>query len=183
LIPERCYCDELPILALKNRFSFLVHYKETFRPSNTSLPAHRCLSNSDLILRGLGLEDNRELTIQNGYIPLYLFPEEGAIPVHEIEPGAGPYQIVVPDGNWRQARRARKRIWGVKEIPAISLGPKKNLIYTLRKSTIIEGMCTLEAVAKVVEHLEGVEAGNVLESLLRMIVNRVEMSRGVRKNT
>lgn len=151
---ERCICALTPRLDLKTRLTLIVHAKELKRTTNSGRLATRALANSEMIVRGLGPV---EVPLYSSYRPLLLFPGEGARELTNELLGASPrpVQLLVPDGNWRQASKVALRqpeLTGVERVMISRINEAK---VHLRRENQPAGMSTLEAVAWAMRVLEG----------------------------
>lgn len=155
-----------------------MHKAETKLPSNTSTLALRMLKDSRLLLRGV-----QDLAFhfepREGHQPLYLFPADDAEVLTEdfVKKIGKPIQLVVPDSTWRIAKKFHKREPSLGAIPRVKVADNLEAIYTLRKSPVEGGVCTLEAIAKALEIIEGPEISEPLLKALRVMNDRIEMSR------
>ena len=156
-----CICSELRPLKLKTRVDLLVHYKELKRTSNTGRLIGSLLENQKIWVRG---EKNNPLdhkiVLDSNCSPVLLFPSDEAIVATKeslkILAKNKPLQVLVPDGNWRQASKVHYRVAELKEIPRITLlGEDADRTDLLRKETKDEGMSTLEAIAHLLGLIEG----------------------------
>jgi len=151
--------------------SLIVHVRELKLTSNTAHFVNKLLpQNSELFIRGR-MNDNfeGEKVLRENVRPLFLYPHEDA---HELNEEfkknfPGPYQLIVPDGNWHQARKVRQRESAFKDIPAVKLPPGITTEYKLRKAPHPEWVCTYEAVAHALGILEGVEVKERLMEFFR----------------
>lgn len=159
----------------------MVHHTEERKPTNTGRLALAALSHSQLVVRGREGEPQDELIDQPGARTLLLFPHEGAIPLEEVLLDDRPVNLVVPDGNWRQASKVRQRVAGLAEATTVSLPAAEPSIYRLRAEAHPHGLATLEAIARALRILEG-DRGPAVEAALlavfRVMVERTLWSRG-----
>ncbi len=176
-----CFCNLISKMESETRISIIMHAREAQLLNNTARLANHLLTNSEIKIRGehekiLSLED---LLLPN-YRHLYLFPDESAVEVNEefVLKNPGPYQIILPDGSWRQAYKMKKREAVLSKIPSIKLasgGPPS--AYHLRREPNFESVCTIEAIARVLGVLESKELQKHLESALSIMVERVLKAR------
>ena len=111
---ESCVCAELPRIQLDTRVVLVMHHREASKTTATGPLALACLLNSTHYLHGL---ENAPLDVthlhENGARRvLVLFPTEGARTLSSAlrDEDERPITLVVPDGNWRQARRISQRV-------------------------------------------------------------------------
>jgi DTW domain-containing protein YfiP len=169
---ELCICASMPKLDLKTRLTLIVHAKELKRTTNTGRLAARALVNSEVVVRGLGHVDLAQ-KILPGYRPLFFFPAPGA---RELTPALLtesplPVQLLVPDGNWRQAAKVKARHPEISDIPCVMIAESNPADAHLRAEHLDYGMSTLEAIAKAMRLLED-EA--VFEALNRFYLAKLD---------
>jgi DTW domain-containing protein YfiP len=86
---------------------------------------------------------------------------EGAVDVREMKPAT----LVVPDGTWRQARRIRRKL----ALPCVTLPPGAPTEYALRSDAHEGGLATLEAIARALVLLDGIDAEPMLIPFRAMV--------------
>jgi DTW domain-containing protein len=86
--------------------------------------------------------------------------------------------LIVPDGNWGQAGRVRRRVPGLIDLPCVTLPTGPASEYRLRAETRAEGLATIEAIARAFGILEGLEVQHAIESVFALLVERTRWSRG-----
>ena len=157
-----------------------MHCAERNKPSNTARLVCRSLPNSEIRYQGeigrpldlSGLDDpNRELLI--------LYPEASAAPLtkESVERLKKPVTLLVPDGTWKQAKKIAAyatHIPGAHRVCVPSAEPSR---YRLRTPDRANQLCTLEAIARALEVLDGKDVRDKLEALLEEMVERVLKSR------
>lgn len=180
---NRCFCAEIPTLDLRTRVSVLIHAKELKRTSNTGRLATLALTNSGLHIRGVKGEslDAGEI-LDDAYQPLLFFPSDDA---NELTPAfiskfKKPIQLIVPDGNWRQASKVHTRYPEFANIPRVIISTLNESKYVLRKETTPEGMATLQAIAVAMSIIEGPETGAELMKLYDLKLKQTLIGRGVK---
>lgn len=176
-----CFCDLIKPFSTKTKVSLVLHANELNLTSNTGSLAHKLLSNSEILLRG-SLEQKEEkltFTTPENYKAYYLFPEEGAEVLNEefVKKQNGPIHLIVPDGSWRQAKKFKRREEALGPLPSVILPPGPPSSYFLRTEPMENFVCTLEAVARALGVLEGKEAQEHLEKVLKVMVERTLMAR------
>lgn len=174
-----CVCALIPRIETRTRVVLITHRYEDRKPTNSGRLATECLVNSEVLVRGHEGAVTT-FTAKDGTEPLLLFPHEDAAPLGPREPTARPVTLVVPDGNWRQASKVRKRVRGLEATPCVMLpvgearAPRR-----LRAEAHDYGLATLEAVARALGILEGPEVRGAIEQLFRVMVERTLWSRGM----
>jgi DTW domain-containing protein YfiP len=168
--------------------TLLIHAKELKRTTNTGTLALHALANSDLFVRGakpdiLATSAAQTIRLLEGYHPLLLFPAEDATELTEsfVSGLKRPVQLLVPDGNWRQASKVHSRHPELADVLRVKISaPNRdpNLSHLhLRAEHTVEGMATLEAIAKAVGILESREAETALLALYREKLERTTIGR------
>ena len=136
--------------------------------------------NADIVIRGRMNEmfDGKPLLDRPGRA-LFLYPHEDALELNEsfLKNFPGPYHLIVPDGNWQQARKVRQREEAFVTLPAVKLPPGIKSEYGLRKTQFPEWVSTYEAMAHALGILEGEFIKNQLMDFFRIWVRRTEQAR------
>lgn len=168
---DRCICSQIEELSLKTRLILLVHYKELKRTTNSGRLAVKALKNSEMKIRGKEREP-LDLTplLTNDYQSLVFFPSEDAVELTKevVASFKKPIQLIVPDGNWRQASKVPQRHPELKSLPKVFLKIPNTAKDHLRKEHSEFGMSTLEAIARAYGVIEGEAVENKLLALYQL---------------
>jgi len=142
----------------------------------------KILKNSEIRFRG---NYDRRVVNTQGLVneendTYVLFPDPHAAVLNEefISSLRKPLQIIVPDGNWRQATKIVKRVPVINRLPRLTLPKGDPSNYRLRANPFPEGVCTFEAVARSLGALEGRSIQRKMEVLFDALVERVLWTRG-----
>ncbi len=177
-----CICDSIPLLDLKTRLCLVIHAKELKRTTNTGRLAVKALKNSEMRIRGAD-RDGLDLSdlLSPSYRTVLFYPSDAAVELNAdfVRQDSRPLQLIVPDGNWRQASKVHYRHKELKEIPRVKISTPNQAVRHLRAETTPEGMATLEAIAQAYRIIEGVEAGDKLQQLFELKLERTLKGRGV----
>lgn len=190
-----CLCDSLPTLPTQTRVVLLLHQLEANKTTNTGRFALRCLPNSELALRGRDATAPRARPgdppaastdparadapppwLTRAARPVLLFPHPEAHPLHTFV--GTPVTLIVPDGTWSQAVRARKRIPGLAAVPCAALPTHFVSTYRLRHDARPGHLSTLEAIARALGILESPAAEEALLTVHRRAVERTLWTKG-----
>jgi DTW domain-containing protein YfiP len=167
-------------MAIQTRVSVLMHRREQHTTSNTGRLAQVGLKDSDLWIRGNlressipegGLDPKRRLLV------LYPTPSAQALGPDFCKEYPGPYQLVVPDGSWRQASKIPSREPGLRSAIAVGLSKPRPSQYQLRREPKPEGLATLEALSQAMYFLESPECAQHLNQLFLEFVRRSLLGR------
>lgn len=182
LPPDLCLCAEVKALWLATRVLVFLHRREVHKPTNTARMVPIALSNSEV--RVVGREYEREryanLTPPGGRA-LLLFPSADSVELTRENARelsfSSPLTLVVPDGNWRQARKIALHEEALENVPRVHLpaGPPSGL--ALRTNPDPARISTFEAIARAVGILEGEAAQRALEHVLALKVERTRWTR------
>jgi DTW domain-containing protein YfiP len=151
----------------------VMHRREVAKPTATGPLALMTLANSELRVHG---HQDRPVDLSDlageGRRLLALYPSEAARP---LGPGfaAGdprPITVVVPDGSWRQASKAVRRLPGLEHAEHVTLPPGPPTRYRLRREPKEGGLATFEAIARVLGFLESPAVQAELEAFFERMV-------------
>jgi DTW domain-containing protein YfiP len=157
---DRCICGSIPTLTLKTRIALVIHAKELKRTTNTGRLAMKALTNSEMHIRG---ESRETLDLSHLLTPAYrtllFFPSDDAIELDQklVSGSPLPIQLIVPDGNWRQASKVHYRHHELHEVPRVKISTANEANLHMRVETTEAGMATLEAIAHALGIIEGEE--------------------------
>lgn len=176
-----CICAEIKPTSVQSLISLVVHVHELKLTSNTAHFVNIMLpENAQIHFRGMVNQpfDASKITERPGR-PLFLYPHEDAVELDENfkEKYPGPYHLIVPDGNWHQARRVRKREEAFKSVMAVKLPGKIEAEYGLRRAPQPNWVSTYESVAHTLGLLEGEEVKDHLLTFFRSWVKRTMFNR------
>ncbi len=180
-----CICGLLPRIPTRTRLVVLLHQLEARKTTNTGRIAALCLAGSRVVVRGRdegisGEEPGAALWTPDSQ-PVLLFPHEDARPIEQWGASAQPITLIVPDGTWSQAARARKRVPGLAGVPCATLPVGSALgaaPFRLRHDGRPGRLSTLAAVAIALGLLEGEGVQRALEQVLAVMVDRTLWSNG-----
>jgi DTW domain-containing protein len=122
----------------------------------------------------------------------FLFPHETASPLESWRGGDAPVTLIVPDGTWSQAARARSRLGRALALPCLTLPPEavarqtsgavdaagRALPGRLRTPSRTGRLATLEAVALALGVLEGPQIEAALMRVFRVMTDRTLWTNG-----
>lgn len=152
---DRCICRFIPTLDLKTKLTLVVHNRELKRTTSTGHLAVKALLNSELHIRG---KENEPLDLSSiltdQYETYVLYPSADAVAIESLVPKK-PVQLVVSDGNWRQAGKLHRRQPELKDLPRVCITTKNSSSQNLRHEHFEEGYSTLEAIALAFGFFEG----------------------------
>ncbi len=174
-----CICDQAPRLALSTRLILIPHSKEWGTATNTGHFTRLALANLEVRLQGCprlalstaGIDAHSPST-------LVLFPGHGAdLLSSELAASLGrPATLLVPDGNWNQAKNMMRRVPMLRHARPVRLdGPHLDLGNS-RRNLIAHRSSTFEAVARALGILEGADTERRLLDFFREILMRKRQS-------
>ncbi len=178
---DRCICSALPSLCLKTKITIIFHAKELKRTTNTGRLALSALTNSEMRIRG---EDRETLDLSDLLIPAYrtflFYPSDNALELDTklVEESDTPIQLIVPDGNWRQASKVHYRHHELKDIPRVKISTPNLMALHMRAETTEAGMATLEAIAHALKIIEGESVGKELMDFYELKLRATLEGRG-----
>lgn len=176
-----CVCEFILPFKIETNVSLIVHVRELKLTSNTAQFAQKMLPESaDIVIRGRVNEVfDPAPTLSRPGLPLFLYPHDDALELNDEfkEKYPGPYHLIIPDGNWQQARKVRSREEGFKNLTTVKLPSGIVTEYGLRKTQHPNWVSTYEAMAHALGALEGEEVRDKLMSFFRIWVKRTEQAR------
>ena len=179
---DLCICHLIPRLVLKTKVTLIVHAKELKRTTNTGRLAVKSLVNSEMRIRGatrtpMNLND----LLVPDYENYFFFPSDDAIELTAdfVKKAKRPIQLIVPDGNWRQASKVHSRHKELKDIPRVKIGTVNTAVKHLRAESSDIGMATLQAIAIAIGIIEGEAPGLALMNLYRAKLEKTLQGRGL----
>ena len=185
MVMELCICAQIPRLVSATKVIVMATRREWQVPTNTGRLAVQALVNSALLVRGIRDEP---CDLQAHLMPdrptLLLYPADEALPLTPgslSQWGKGPFNLVVPDGSWRQTTKMRRRDPLLASFPLVKICAGSPSAYRVRHDTKEEGLATIEAIARalcILENDRGADIQQALELLLHTMVSRVLRSRG-----
>ncbi len=181
---EHCFCEAVSSLPSQNStehwVSLVIHARELNRTSNTGRWVHRCLPRSDVfVFGGKNVTPDWNRLLRSDHQPLLLFPGAARTLSHQDIEGA-PLQLIVPDGNWRQAAKMTRWLATHWEIPKVSLPPGAISTFQIRKDRHHEGgLATIEAIAHAFRVLGEPDVSSHLWTLFRQLVQSTLAARGL----
>jgi DTW domain-containing protein YfiP len=104
-----------------------------------------------------------------------LFPTDDAVPLEEVQNEV--QTLIIPDGTWVQARRIARRHPACQELRKVQLTAAVRSHYTLRRSHLEHGLCTLEATAEALRVLEGHTTADRMQEAFTHWVERAQLVR------
>ena len=178
---KHCFCFAIKPMTIQTTISLIVHVRELKLTSNTAQFIKEMLpNNSHFDVRGHveGPLDIAPIVARPGRA-LFLYPNDTAVELNDEfrlhHPG--PYHLIVPDGNWHQARKVHQREPLLKDIQTVKLPAGITGEYGLRKAPNPSWVSTYEAVAHALGVLESEKLRDELMVFFRIFVKSVLHSR------
>ena len=175
---DECVCAHAPHLCLSTRLIVIMHAKEWRRSTNTGHLARLAVKDGAVRLHGLLNQSVSSAGIDaRSASTLVLFPGRGAEPLTPqfIATLARPLTLLVPDGNWNQAKKMMGRVpmLGAAQ-PVRLIGPTLDLECSRRnRCGCGERMSTFQAIAQALGVLEGRETEDHLMRFFRHVLERM----------
>lgn len=186
-VREWCVCSLAPKLNLSTRVVVVMHSSEWLKASNTGHFVQLALNQAAVRLHGLphipvDLADV-DATAKS---TLVLFPGHGAKPLTPdlIASLPRPATLLVPDGNWNQAKAMMRRIPALRAATPVELpGPVLGDRLRPRRNILPDRMSSFEAIAQTLGLLEGEQVQDVLLDFFCTVVDRMMVLRGKSKKS
>lgn len=181
---DLCVCKNFLPVELSTKVLILMHRREVKVHTGTALLARRAISNCEIFFRGW-VDDvlTTEVCRPAGYQSLVLYPTEEAICLTDFIKiqmrTKEPIHLIVPDGSWRQCKKAARREQSLMGIPNVKLPLGTPSIYTaLRPEPTAEALSTFEAIARALGVIHGAHVQSKLEDVFKKKVQNTLVSRG-----
>ena len=152
-----CICRGFRSVECPLRVDVLMHLRETWRPTSTGRLINRVISSSRSHVYGLGAPLDREAIVDPDRT-LWILHPQGEPPPAGVP--ASSVQVLLLDGNWREAARLRKIVepWG-RTVRLPAAGPSR---YRLRRQHEDGRYSTIEALALLLDGFGLTEAAGQL---------------------
>jgi DTW domain-containing protein YfiP len=177
-------CEKIRPVPVATRLVLIMHQLEEKIWTNTGRLAAHAVAGAEVRYRGTWGQplDERGIVGPEGDT-IILFPREGAAVLDEAFAATlrRPVTLVVPDGNWTQAKKVYTRVPALREVPCVRLPPGPPSVYTLRRAPFAYGLSTMEAVARALGVLDGDAVREELERLLQIFIDRTLWARGAKR--
>jgi DTW domain-containing protein YfiP len=147
-----CVCSTLPALRPSTHIVIMTHRVELAKTTNTGRLVARMLGEHAELVRSDAAWEPREPHASAAH-SFVLFPTDDALPLEEV--ASEVRCLIIPDGTWAQGRRIARRHPASEPLRKVRLASALRSTYTLRRSHLENGLCTLEAVAHALQVLEG----------------------------
>ncbi|BBM02489.1 DTW domain-containing protein [Microbulbifer sp. GL-2] len=165
------------------------HPQEEKHPFNTGRMAHLCLSNSDLIIAEALTSELQDqlLSIPSAllYPSLEWLPDSTKLVNLDLsvrkreELSLSFQQLIVIDATWRKSKKILHLNPQLQKLPRINLGGDLKSNYTIRKTSVSDGLSTIESIAKAMQLLEGRDD---FQSLLKPFEKMIELQKYSHQN-
>jgi DTW domain-containing protein YfiP len=148
-----CLCSSLPLLSVRTRLIVVMHHRETITSTNTGRLAVRLLEGGSVRVRGLPGAPPPDPLPEGRRLALFPLPDARELTAADAEGERA--VLLVPDGNWAQARRIARRDKNLAGAEPVRLPPPPPTRYGLRRNPRDGMLSTLEAIAYALGLLEG----------------------------
>lgn len=177
-----CVCHLILPLKISSHVSLIVHVRELKLTSNTAQFVQKLLpQNSHIEIRGRMNENfSADSIMRKQGRAIFLYPHDDAVELNNAftQTYPGPYNLIVPDGNWHQARRVKRREAQFDNVMAVKLPAGIRTEYYLRRAPQPEWVSTYEAVAHALGILENnLEVKNHMMDFFRKWVQVTQLLR------
>ena len=182
MLTHLCICSATPRLDLATRLIMVMHYREMRKTTSTAVLAMNSLDNSEVRLHGkehevLNLDDLNDPSRR--LLVLYPAPNAATLSPAFLAQEDRPVSLMVPDGTWRQVAHMRRRVLGLPNAETVKLPQGSPGEWTIRKTADPNQLSTCEAIARAYGILESPQVQTQLETVFRLMVQRIRQSRGL----
>ena len=150
-----CYCSALVQIANKIKVVIILHPLEQKHPFNTGRIAHLCLNNSELFIKETFKDEELEKLLSTSSALLY--PSLPWLPeTLELNSSANPciQQLIIIDASWRKSKKILHLHPRLQTLPRINLTGGLTSNYQIRKTSIENGLSTIESIVEAMQILE-----------------------------
>lgn len=170
-----CVCADAPRLRGTTRVVLIVHQAEWAKSANTGHLVRLALQSAEVRVQG-----RRHRPVHaDGIDPfapttLVLYPGRGATPMspERLTALPGPITLLVPDGNWMQAKNMMRRVPMLRAARPVSLEDPACPLPTLRRNVGPVRRSTFAAIARALGLLEGADIETRLLTFFSLYLNR-----------
>lgn len=153
-----------------------MHSKEWRKTTNTGHFARLAIQSAEIRLHGSPKQIVSSAGIESAASSkLVLYPGRGAVPLSSeyISALPRPFTLLVPDGNWNQAKHMMRRVPMLRQAHPVRLhGPTLD-VPALRRNRCADRMSTFEAIAQALGILESRETEYHLLKFFGHILDRL----------
>lgn len=164
-----CICAEIPALSTQTDLRIWMHFREAHKTTATAPLVHAAVTSSTLYHYGARDAPGPEImALDASRHALLLYPDEDAevLSAELIARDPRPITLVVPDGTWRQATRAARRLSSAFPLTRVTLPRGEPSAWGLRREPKAFGLATIEACARALGIVESKEIESQLLSVL-----------------
>ncbi|WP_444943749.1 tRNA-uridine aminocarboxypropyltransferase [Microbulbifer sp. ZKSA006] len=177
--PNVCYCSALVKLANTVKVVIIQHPQEGKHPFNTGRMAYLCLNNSEMLIsETLAPQQLGQLLKTPSallYPSLQWLPETpqldkgGSILNHKNQQ-VKIEQLIVIDATWKKSKKILHLNPRLQQLPRLNLNGNLKSTYTIRKTTVADGLSTIESIAMAMTQLEDrSDFSSLLQPFAKMI--------------
>lgn len=175
--PHLCLCHLIAPRTIRTELSVMMHISEREKSTNTVRLLKLLVPQVDVFYHG---EKEKKAGLSRTSRQRYLlFPDDSAAELNDDFAAAHPegISLVVPDGNWHQARKMTHRHPDLVHLPRVRVSGSGGTLFAVRRAPRGGFLSTIEAIALALEPFEGSELKNELNKLLYEMVRRTLWSR------
>lgn len=142
------------------------HPLEQKHPFNTGRIAHLCLNNSELMVAETLSQQQLDLLLKTPSALLYpsleWLPASNEINCAEQTLTNNIQQLIVIDANWKKSKKMLHLNPPLQHLPRVNLTGNLQSNYTIRKTSMQDGLSTIESIIKSMNMLEATDKFNAL---------------------
>jgi DTW domain-containing protein len=175
-----CYCSALVQVANTTKVLIIQHPREEKHPFNTGRMAHLCLSNNELIVaETLSASKLASILLMPSallYPSLHWLPNtlEVKPATKESSANSNIQQLIVIDATWSKSKKILHLHPALQKLPRLRLKGNLHSNYEIRKTSVENGLSTLESIVKA---LNEIEPDGDFEAMLRPFEMMIELQR------
>lgn len=170
-ILQRCLCQFIKTINNQVRIIILMHPSEARHALGSVHIMAKSLQNMDLFV-GENFDDHLELNSlikTHGQSMALMFPTQESLALNSTLEGKITHLIFI-DGTWKKARKIFLLSKNLHSLPTYSLPAASESLYKIRKTTVDNGLSTLEAASISLALVEkNLDTSSMVKSFLEMI--------------
>jgi len=175
LVEGYCICDYEINLQSKAEFWLLTHENEFSRTNNTGRLIENALETTKVFMWKRQEPPAELLKLMENYDVYLVFSadtEDDQKRVSTYKVSTKKTAFLILDGTWKEAKKMIRKSDYLKSLKLLSLSPKKNSAYDLRRNNDLHHICTVEVGVELLKLTGDLNQANQLEDYFNYYMKR-----------